>query len=58
VGVFTRHLWYLHEVTVGLSFLDSNVGTQEKMQMVSNVHDMMNAHHSDWIQSSLIQISH
>jgi hypothetical protein len=39
VVAFTRHLWYLSEVTVGLSFFNSNVEKQEKMQMVTNLHD-------------------
>lgn len=39
VVAFTRHLWYLSEVTVGLSFFDSNVEKHEKMQMVTNLHE-------------------
>jgi len=49
VVAFTRNLWYLSEVAVGLSFFDSNVGTHEKGKwsqtyMTKNV---VKTHHSD-----------
>lgn len=39
VVAFSRHLWYLSEVMIGLAFFDPNVELQEKEKMIRNLHE-------------------
>ncbi|KAE8738428.1 hypothetical protein FOCC_FOCC016092 [Frankliniella occidentalis] len=34
---FTKHLWYLHSVTVGLAFFDEEISVEEKREMVERL---------------------
>ena len=37
---FSRHLWYLNEITVGLAFfLDENIDPKQKVQMLKNMQE-------------------
>jgi hypothetical protein len=40
VEKFCRHLWYLNEILVGLSFFDPNVSNEEKDRMLGALHQV------------------